>query len=157
MLWIIGNHEQLQYDMDIQNSDWMTGGPWYNISICKKLNGKLFEGFIINARTDRYHTMCYIDAYRKQHQSSICDYGRSGGGCPLPTNPTTEASELLCATIYFTVCWLKTLEHNFLERCNLYTHNMEEFFRKSMLNFLISPFQRKNSNHYYMLSEVVGM
>ena len=53
MLWIIENHEQLKYDMDIHNSDWMTRGPWYNTSICNKLHGKLFERFIINIRTDR--------------------------------------------------------------------------------------------------------
>ena len=41
--------------MDIQNSDWFTGGPWCNIPICNKLHGKLFEGFIINARTNRYN------------------------------------------------------------------------------------------------------
>ena len=69
----------------------MTGGPWYNTSICKKLHGKLFEEFIINAMTDRYHIMCYIDAYEKNHQSSIYDDGRSSEGCPLPTNSTTEA------------------------------------------------------------------
>ena len=68
MLWIIENNEQLQYDMDIQNSDWMTGGSWYNTSISEKLHGKLFEGFIINAITDRYHIMCSIDAYEKEHQ-----------------------------------------------------------------------------------------
>ena len=60
MLWIIENHEQLQYDMDIQNSYWMTGGPCYNTSICKKLHGKVFEGFIRNAITDRYNIMCCI-------------------------------------------------------------------------------------------------
>ena len=38
MLWIIENHEELKYDMGIQNSDWLTGGPWYNTSICKKLH-----------------------------------------------------------------------------------------------------------------------
>ena len=65
MIWIIENHEELKYDMDIQNSDWLTGGPWYNTSISKKLNGELFEGFIINARDDRYNIMCYIDAYEK--------------------------------------------------------------------------------------------
>ena len=27
MLWIIKTHEQLQYDMDKNNSYWMTGGP----------------------------------------------------------------------------------------------------------------------------------
>ena len=25
MLWIIENHEELKYDMDIQNSDWLAG------------------------------------------------------------------------------------------------------------------------------------
>ena len=35
MIWIIENHEDLKYDMEIQNSDWITGGPWYNTSICK--------------------------------------------------------------------------------------------------------------------------
>ena len=38
MLFIIEAHEQLQYDMEKHNSEWMTGGPWYNTSICKKLH-----------------------------------------------------------------------------------------------------------------------
>ena len=42
MLWIIESHEQLKYDMEIHNSDWLTGGPWYNTSICKKLHEKCF-------------------------------------------------------------------------------------------------------------------
>ena len=60
MIWIIENHEDLKYDMEIKNSDWMTGGPWYNTSICNKLHKKLFEGFIINARTDSYNIRCSI-------------------------------------------------------------------------------------------------
>ena len=51
MLWIIATHEQLKYDIDKHNSYWMTGGTWYNTSICKKLHGNVFEEFIINART----------------------------------------------------------------------------------------------------------
>ena len=35
--------------------------------------------------------MCYIDAYERKNQSSICDDESSGGGCTLPTNSTTEA------------------------------------------------------------------
>ena len=67
------------------NSEWMTGGPWYNKYICNKLHEKVFEGFIRNARTDRYNIMCSINAHEKEHQSS-CDGGNSGGGCPLPSN-----------------------------------------------------------------------
>ena len=57
MLWIFETHEQLQYDTEEQNSEWITGGPWYNTSICKKLRGNMFEVFIRYARTDRdiYH------------------------------------------------------------------------------------------------------
>ena len=79
--------------MDILNSDRFTGGPWYNTSICAKLHGKLFDGFIINARSDRYNIMCSIDAYEREHQSSSCDYGSSGEGCPLPITSTTKALE----------------------------------------------------------------
>ena len=43
----------------------MTGGPWYNTSVCKKLQGKVVEVFIRNARTDRYNIMCFIDAHEK--------------------------------------------------------------------------------------------
>ena len=65
MIWMIENHEDLKYDMELQNSDWMIGGPWYNTYICNKLHRKLFEVFIINARTDRYNIMCSIDAYER--------------------------------------------------------------------------------------------
>ena len=40
MIWIINNHEDLKYYMNIQNSNWMTGSTWYNTYICKKLHGK---------------------------------------------------------------------------------------------------------------------
>ena len=33
MIWIIENYEDLKYDMEIQNSDWMTGDPWYKTFI----------------------------------------------------------------------------------------------------------------------------
>ena len=68
MLWIIETHEKLQYDMDEKKSEFMTGCPCYNTSICKKLHGKLFEGFIRNARNDRYDITCSIDAHEKEHQ-----------------------------------------------------------------------------------------
>ena len=35
MIWIIENNEDLKYHMELQNPDCMTGGPWYNKSICK--------------------------------------------------------------------------------------------------------------------------
>ena len=67
MIWIIENNEDLKYDMDILNSDWLTGVPWYNTSICNKLHDTLFDGFIINSINDRYNIMCYIDSYEIDH------------------------------------------------------------------------------------------
>ena len=32
--------------MDKHNSEWMTGGSWYNKSICENLHGRVFEVFI---------------------------------------------------------------------------------------------------------------
>ena len=51
--------------MDKHNSERMTGGPWYNTSICNKLHGKVFDGFIRNEGTEKYNIMCSIDAHEK--------------------------------------------------------------------------------------------
>ena len=41
MLWIIETYEQLIYDMEKHNLDWMTGGTWCNTSICKTKTWKI--------------------------------------------------------------------------------------------------------------------
>ena len=43
----------------------MTGGTWYNTSICKKLRGNVLQEFITNVITGRYNIMCSIDAHEK--------------------------------------------------------------------------------------------
>ena len=88
--WTIETNQKLEYDIYEHNIDWLTNGPWYNISICTKLNGTVFEKYIRNARTNRYNLMCYIDADEKQ-QPLYVDNGSSGGGKAIPSNLTTEA------------------------------------------------------------------
>ena len=83
MSWIIETHEQLKYDTDKNNSNWMTGGTWYSTSIYKKLHGIVFEEFIRNAKTDIYNLMCSIDAYDREHLSYFDDVS-SGVGYALP-------------------------------------------------------------------------
>ena len=43
MLCIIETNQHLKYDTDKHNSYWMTGGPCYNTSICKKIHRTVFE------------------------------------------------------------------------------------------------------------------
>ena len=71
-----------------------------------------------------YIISCVLLMRHKKINPSEHDDGISGGGYPLPSNSTTEALVLLGATIYFIGCWLKALEHNFLERCHMYVFTM---------------------------------
>ena len=116
--------------MEKHNPDQITGGPWYNTSICKKLHGTVFEEYIRNSRTDRYNLMCFIDAHEK-HQPSYVDDISSGGGNELQQNSTTDALVSLSATINFIDCCLKILEQNILERSNIYFETMECMFQKT--------------------------
>ena len=120
----------------------MTGSPWYNTYICKKLYGNAFKGFIRNERTDRYNIMCYIDAHEKKHQS-FCDDVSNGGSCPLPSNSTIEALVLLGTTIDFIGCWLKSLEQNFIDHCHMYLFNMEQLFQKIIVKLMKQPSPKK--------------
>ena len=65
MSWIIETNKHLEYNMEKKDSDWIIGGPSYNTFICKNLYRKVFEEFIMNAITDRYNIMCFIDAHEK--------------------------------------------------------------------------------------------
>ena len=106
----------------------------------------VFERSIRNERTDRYNIMCCIDAHEKEHPSSY-DYGSSGGVFLLPSNSTTEALVLLGAIIDFIGCWLKYLERNVLQLCNMYVLNMRKLFQKIPveLNKQPSPREKRKS------------
>ena len=82
MSCIIETNEQLKYDMEKNNTDWITGGPWYNTSICEK-HGTLFEIYIINAINDRYNLMRSIDTNGKNKPSYVDD-GSRGRSNVLP-------------------------------------------------------------------------
>ena len=85
------------------------------------------------------------------------DYISSGDSYQMPPNSTTEALVLLSATIDFIGCWLQALEHNLLDICQMYINDMKKLFLKYQLNFLKHLFQRRNTNNYDMLLEVVGI
>ena len=80
MSWIISSNLEMEYEMNKTNhQDWLNKETWYNTSICLKLHGSRFEGFIAQARTDRYNIICYLvshdilQLYYKNDESIIGD------------------------------------------------------------------------------------
>ena len=101
MLWIICSNKKITYEMDKSNHpNWLNKGPWYNISICSRLHGSLFEYFITHARTDKYNLMCSIVA-NDEKQPSYEDEEISIGDRLIPKHVTTESLEALGATLNF--------------------------------------------------------
>ena len=43
ILCVIEKNQQLEYDIDKDNPDWITDGPWLNTSICKKYTEQCLE------------------------------------------------------------------------------------------------------------------
>ena len=105
------------------------------------------------ARTDRYNILCSIDAHEKQNQS-YCDDSSRDGVFTLPSNSATEALDFLSATIFFIDCWLKALEQNFIERCNLYSHNMDKLFQKIPVKLPNRPISKEK--HQSLLHDIGG-
>ena len=101
MSWIISSNDEMKYEIDESNNqDCLNIGPWYNIAICSRFHGSLFEYFITHARTKRYNLMCYLVAHDKK-QLYCEDDESSLGDRLLPKNATAEALEALGATLNF--------------------------------------------------------
>ena len=53
--------------MNLEDTQWREKGIWYNRTICKKLNGQIFEDYLKTGQKYIYYLMCYIDVYNKEH------------------------------------------------------------------------------------------
>ena len=73
---------------EINHPNCLNIGPWYNIAICSRLNGSLFEYFMTHARTSRYNLLCHIVANNKK-QPSYEDDESSIGDSIIPKYVTT--------------------------------------------------------------------
>ena len=73
-----------------KNLDWFDTGPWHNKNICSKLNGTNFEGFITQARTDRYNIMCSLVAHDRMQENKTDDES-SIGDRVIPNDSTVKA------------------------------------------------------------------
>ena len=81
-----------------------------------KFHGKVFEGSIKNARTDRYNLMCYIISNDKQQPIYVSDE-IIGGRRPIPNNSTTESLEALGDTLNIIYCWIQLFHHSYGVGC----------------------------------------
>ena len=138
MVWIISSNDQKKYEIDkINHQDWLNKGTWYNIYICSRLHGSLFEDFITHARTDRYNIMCSLVA----HDKKLPDYEYDEiniGDRLIPKHSTTEALEALGATLNFIDICLKMLEDNYDARHVAYITARKDIFKQIPLTMIKS-------------------
>ena len=103
----------------------------------------MFGDFITHARTDRYNLMCSLLSHDKI-KPAYEDDDSSIGYRLIPKHSTTEALELLGATLNFIYIWLKLFEENYDARCVAYSTAMKEMFNQIPLTMIkaLSPKQK---------------
>ena len=79
----------MKYDIkENNNPDWLNKVPQYNIAICSKLHGTVFDDFIRNDRTYRCNIVCSITSHDKI-QPKYVDDASSFGSRAITNNATT--------------------------------------------------------------------
>ena len=80
MSWMISSKKEMDYDnfSNHENFGWFETGPWNNKNICSKLYGTTFEGFINQARIDRYNIMCSLVAHDRLQDNEQDDESSLG-------------------------------------------------------------------------------
>ena len=97
-------------------------------NICSKLYGTTFEGFIVQARIDRYNIMCsLVDHDRIQENKQ--DYESSLGDKEIPKDATIKVLNSLRAAFNFIDIWLHNFRNKYFDRSESYTAAMVEMFK----------------------------
>ena len=68
---------------------WVYKVPWYNTTICIKLNCQSFKDYLKIGRKYRYAFICDVDMYDKHRVSIPND---ASGGCGI-TMPSTSSKQ----------------------------------------------------------------
>ena len=132
----------MEYKINTESNklDWLNKGTWYNRNISSKSHGIRFDGFITQARTDRYNLMCSLVAHDRL-QPDYEDYESSIGDRVIPNDATIKILEALGATFNFIYIWLKLLRENY---CNA----MKEVFIQIPQNVEIALTPKEKSKNY---------
>ena len=98
---------------------WLDTGPWHNKNICSKLYRTTFEGFITQARTDRYNIICYLVSHDRMQDNKQYDES-SIGDRVIPNDATVKALKSLGATFNFIDIWIHNFHDNYFDRSESY-------------------------------------
>ena len=130
MSWIISSKKEMDYFnyTDSKNLSWFDTGPWYNKNICSKLYGTTFEGFIIQARTERYNIMCSLVAHDIM-QDNKQDDEISIGDRVISNDATVKALKSLGSTFIFIHTWLHNFRDNYFDQSDTYRVAMVDMFK----------------------------
>ena len=112
-----------------KNLSWFDTGPWNKKYICSKLYGTTFEGFIAQARTDRYNIMWSLVAHDRMRDNKQ-DYENSIGDRVIPNDATVKSLKSLGATFNFIEIWLHFFRENCFARSDSYSIAMKEMIKK---------------------------
>ena len=146
MSWIISSKKEMDYDTftNSKNLNQFDTGPWHNKNICSKLYGTTFEGFITQARTDRYNIMSYLVAHDRMQYNKQDDES-SIGDRVIPNDATVKALKSLGATFNFIDIWLHNFRHNYFDQSESYRFAMVEMF-KTIPQIFLKPLTTREKN-----------
>ena len=95
-----------------------------------------------------------FDLFIRKNILSEHDNRSSGSDYTMPLNSTTEELVLLSKTTDFIGCWLQALEHNFLDRCNMYFVAMKNMFQEILVELPKPPTPKEK--HQSLLHAIGG-
>ena len=128
LLCIIKKNKQYNFEMDLEDTQWMYKVPWNNTTICTKLNCQNFKDYFKTGFKYRCDFMYSVDAYYKEHVT-IPDYSSSGGVIPMPSMSSKQSLLSFGHTINFIGNWPQCFEVNYHSRIAIFKINKIELFR----------------------------
>ena len=78
---------------------------------------------------------------------------RYSGGCPIPSDATTDVLNSLGATVDFIYFWLKVLVCNYAWRCRAYQDKMKELFAEIPKYNPVTTSEYYDKTHQLLLTD----
>ena len=110
--WIVQSNKNTIFVFQKHCTSWIINGPWYNTKIFSRLYDSVFENYFTTAKHNKYNLMYSIEVHEKNRKSvnkqkPVDDETSSGGGIPLPPNPTEKSLKPFGLALNLIESWLK--------------------------------------------------